>query len=104
MRGWSPDQGAKRVEPVDLANLDGRFVVPTETKRGGSGGKGRPKFSIIIAVHNTAEFLSDCLDSILEQTFDDFELIAVDDASTDGSLFYLSRYAASDPRLKIVQL
>ena len=104
MRDWSPDQSAKRVEPIDGGNLDGGIVVPTEVKRGGSDGKRRPKFSIIIAVHNTAEFLSDCLDSILEQSFADFELIAVDDASTDGSLFYLSRYAASDPRLKIVQL
>lgn len=44
-----------------------------------------PFFSIIIPVYNTEKYLNDCIDSILKQTFNDFQLILVDDGSTDNS-------------------
>src|SRR4249920_3836197 len=63
-----------------------------------------PRFSIIIAVHNVRAFLRECLDSILEQDFTDFELIAVDDRTPDGSDEILDEYADADPRVKVVHL
>ena len=45
-----------------------------------------PKISVIVPVYNVAEFLPDCLDSLLSQNFDAMEIICVDDKSTDNSL------------------
>lgn len=61
-----------------------------------------PKISILIPVFNTADFLPACLDSVLSQSMSDFEIIAVNDASTDDSGKILARYAAEDPRIRII--
>lgn len=61
----------------------------------------KPFFSIIIPVYNVAPYLRECLDSVLAQTFADWEAICVDDGSTDGSGAILDEYAARDPRLRI---
>ncbi len=60
------------------------------------------KISVIIPVYNTGKYLSECLDSVLEQTFTDFEIICINDGSTDGSDKILSDYAARDNRIKII--
>ena len=44
-----------------------------------------PAVSVVLAVHNGARYLRESLESVLAQTMDDFELIVVDDGSTDGS-------------------
>ena len=59
-----------------------------------------PAFSIIIPVYNVAPYLRECLNSVLEQTFSDWEAICVDDGSTDGSGAILDEYAAKDARIK----
>ena len=61
-----------------------------------------PVISIIIPVHNTAPWLPACLDSILAQTFQDFECICVNDGSTDDSSTILARYAEADPRIRVL--
>jgi len=58
--------------------------------------------SIIIPVYNVEKYLRQCLDSIVSQTFTDFECICVNDGSTDNSLSILQEYANKDKRLKIV--
>ena len=63
-----------------------------------------PRVSFIVSVHNSEAFLPTCLDSILDQSFTDFEIVVVDDASTDGSLRLLDSYAARDPRVIVVRL
>lgn len=60
------------------------------------------KVSVVVPVHNKAPFLKECLASIFAQTFTDFELIAVDDASTDESPTLLR--AIDDPRLRVETL
>ena len=57
--------------------------------------------SIVVPVYNTAEYLPACLDSILAQTFTDFELLLVDDGSTDNSLQVCETYASRDARIRI---
>lgn len=59
-------------------------------------------FSIIIPVYNVEIYLRDCLDSVLLQTFSDWEAICVNDGSADKSSNILEEYAARDPRLKVI--
>ncbi|MDR2930477.1 MAG: glycosyltransferase [Propionibacteriaceae bacterium] len=61
-----------------------------------------PQFSIIIAVHDAADHLDRCLSSILSQDFIPFEVITVDDGSTDSSRSMLHRYARLDGRIRVV--
>ncbi|MDW3193448.1 MAG: glycosyltransferase [Cytophagales bacterium] len=61
-----------------------------------------PKVSIIMAVKNTAPYLPACIDSILLQSYSNWELIAINDHSTDKSHFILESYAAKDDRVKVV--
>ena len=58
--------------------------------------------SIILPVFNAERFLSQCLDSILRQTYQDWELIAVDDGSKDGSIEILKSYEKRDNRIHII--
>lgn len=60
------------------------------------------KISIIIPVYNVAEYLNDVLNSILEQTFEDFEVICINDGSTDNSLEILETFATKDNRFKVI--
>lgn len=61
-----------------------------------------PKVSILIPVYNVEKFLPRCLDSLMAQTMTDIEIIAVNDASPDGSPEILREYAARDSRIVIV--
>lgn len=61
-----------------------------------------PKVSIIIPVYNVANYLPECLDSLIAQTFKDIEIICFNDASTDNSLEILKDYASKDGRIKII--
>ena len=58
-------------------------------------------FSIVVPVFNARSSLSDCLDSILAQKINDFEVITIDDGSTDGSGNILESYAIKDPRIRV---
>ena len=60
------------------------------------------KVSVIIPVYNVEKYLRECIDSILNQTLRDLELICVDDGSTDGSLEILHEYEKADSRVKVL--
>lgn len=55
--------------------------------------------SVIVPVCNVGDYLPQCVESILAQSFQDFELILVDDNSTDGSEQLCDQYAQADPRV-----
>lgn len=59
-------------------------------------------FSVIVPVYNVEKYLRECVDSILKQTFTDFELLLVDDGSTDSSPEICDDYAAKDERVKVI--
>lgn len=61
-----------------------------------------PKFSIIIPVYNVAPYLRECLDSVLVQTFTDWEAVCVDDGSTDESGAILDEYGRRDSRFVVI--
>ncbi len=64
---------------------------------------GNPKFSIIIPVYNVENYLSRCLDSVVNQTLLDIEIICVNDGSKDNSDRILKQYANLDDRIKIIE-
>lgn len=61
-----------------------------------------PKVSVIIPVYNTEKYLRECLDSVINQTLKEIEIICVDDGSTDNSLEILKEYAAKDNRITVL--
>lgn len=58
--------------------------------------------TVLMSVHNAGEYLRDAVQSILNQTFTDFEFLIINDGSTDNSLQILNEYAQRDPRIRIV--
>ena len=64
--------------------------------------KTMPKVSVIIPVYNVEQYLRECLDSVVNQTLKDIEIICVNDGSPDNSLAILEEYAAKDERIKII--
>ena len=60
--------------------------------------------SIIIPVYNTEKYLRQCLDSVINQTFQDIEIILVNDASTDNSAAIIKEYQQKDSRIKPVNI
>ena len=61
-----------------------------------------PQISVVMSVYNGEKYLKEAIDSILSQTFKDFEFIVIDDGSTDGSLDILRNFEKGDSRVKIV--
>jgi glycosyltransferase involved in cell wall biosynthesis len=60
-----------------------------------------PKISAIMPVYNREKFLDEAIQSVLDQTFEDFEFIIIDDGSTDESVNIIKKYAAKDDRIKL---
>jgi glycosyltransferase involved in cell wall biosynthesis len=74
-----------------------------ETESAGNSGlhhMSAPAVSVLIPVFNGEPFLAECLDSILAQDFEDFEVLISDDCSTDGSAAVIRRYAERDGRIR----
>lgn len=61
-----------------------------------------PKVTVVVPVYNVEAYVGKCIDSILEQSFSDFELILVDDGSTDSGGKICDRYAEKDGRIRVI--
>ena len=73
-----------------------------EANKNRRGCMSQPKVSVIIPVYNAEKYLRECLDSVVNQTLKDIEIICVDDGSTDGSPAILREYEAKDSRIKVL--
>lgn len=62
----------------------------------------RPKVSVILPVYNVGKYLKQSLDSLINQTLEDIEIICINDGSTDNSERILNEYAKNDPRIKVI--
>lgn len=67
-----------------------------------SGNTDKPMLSVIVPIYNASPFLEKCIDSIVNQTLGDMEIILVDDGSTDNSLEICRKYQESDARIKVI--
>jgi signal transduction histidine kinase len=95
--GWAALRGVRiRVDPVP-----DRIAHPVHTRP--SNGSSRPTVSIGLPVHNGANFLAGTLDSLLAQTYADYELIVSDNASDDETARICESYAARDGRIRYLR-
>jgi CDP-glycerol glycerophosphotransferase len=62
----------------------------------------RPAVTVVLPVYNVEPYVGECLDSIAAQTFTDYEVVVVDDGSTDGSMAVVEERAARDHRIRVV--
>lgn len=60
------------------------------------------KVSVIIPIHNVADYVEECIDSVAKQTLKEIEIICVDDASTDASLSVIHKFEQEDERVKVI--
>ena len=60
------------------------------------------KVSVIIPVYNVEEYLQECLDSMLDQTYKHLEIILIDDGSQDRCPYICDQYATKDDRIKVI--
>ena len=61
-----------------------------------------PLISVVIPIYNTEKYLEKCLDSIVNQTYKNLEIICINDGSTDSSPEIITKYANKDSRIKII--
>lgn len=69
-----------------------------------SQGKDLPLISLITPVYNTQNYVITCIESVLKQTYQNFEMICVDDGSTDRSAELIARIAYNDPRIRLIRM
>src|SRR5262245_7131674 len=70
-----------------------------------ANGNGKvPAVSVVMPVYNTERYLSTAIESVLAQTFTDFEFIILDDGSTDASVHIIRQYAENDERIRFFPL
>ncbi len=78
--------------PAPLPDASDEPVLPAE-----------PTVSVVVPVYAVEEWVGDCLDSVLGQTYAHLDVVVVDDGSPDGSMAIVERYAAKDDRIRIVR-
>lgn len=61
-----------------------------------------PKVSVLVPICNVGRYLEECLDSLVAQSFTDFEVLCINDGSTDGSLAIIHRYMEADARFRVI--
>lgn len=84
--------GAYGINKVDISHLYKKL----------SNDHSRPKISVIIPVYNMDAYVSECLDSVINQSLKDLEIICIDDGSIDFTQTILSEYAWKDKRIKVI--
>ncbi len=62
-----------------------------------------PKISLVVPVYNVEKYIAECLESLINQSFKDIEIICVDDCGSDRSVEIIESYAKRDPRIKIIR-
>lgn len=73
-----------------------------ESEISGEGGK-MPEVSVIIPCYNVSDYIEECLDSFVNQTYRDFEVICIDDGSTDDTADIIGAYMETDRRIRLIR-
>ena len=95
-RGFAPIQKRNLDQGLKLDNL----IAPIQSR---SAGRGQGKISVLMPAYNSSATIAPAIESILGQTWDDLQLIVVDDCSTDDTFAIAQRYSEHDPRVIAVR-
>jgi FkbM family methyltransferase len=95
---WEPDGDGSLLGPGDAAPYTSKWSEENTSEKVNT-----PLVSVIVAVHNVEKYLSQCLDSLVNQTLQNIEIIALDDASTDNSLNVMKEYRSRYPDLRVIE-
>jgi glycosyltransferase involved in cell wall biosynthesis len=76
-------------------------LIPTDMARASTAT--RPLVSVVTPFYNTAPYLAECIESVLAQSYSQFEYILMDNCSTDGSVEIAATYASRDPRIRLIR-
>lgn len=98
---YKPNLAAWSTPAAPYTNRESMSADHNVVGRNSGGG---PAVSVVMPVHNALPHLDKAVQSILGQTFTDFEFVILDDASTDGSLSRLKQLAATDDRIRLLQV
>lgn len=79
-------------------------INEVSTTKGANSQMTPPSVSVVLPVHNGGDYLQEAIDSILNQTFKDFELLIIDDGSDDGSRDLAEEYSRRDRRIRVISL
>ena len=90
------------IRPHEYDELQGNDLNPTASGYSQDPNGKAPFVSVIVAAYNVEKYLSQCLDSLVNQTLKNIEIIAVNDASTDNTLEIMKEYQARHPTLRVV--
>lgn len=93
--------GAEGISPENMKAAEEQAEIVPFDEAALAQAKPSGKVSIIVPVYNTEPWLRACLESLVNQTYRDLEILLVDDGSSDGSPAILDEYAAKDPRIKV---
>ncbi|HEM2548504.1 TPA: SP_1767 family glycosyltransferase [Streptococcus suis] len=94
---------AEEVDADYLSQVLEWIAVPAKAQKSKEEKEMKPDLiSVIVPVYNVKPYLARCLDSLLKQTHTNFELLLVNDGSSDGSAFVLEDYAKKDQRIRII--
>jgi len=87
---------------LDLHETENKIASSSRTSGGPARRSTSPAVSVVMPVHNALPYLDEAIESILSQTYSDFEFVILDDASTDGSAERLAEWAERDPRIRLI--
>lgn len=87
---------------MNLHETENKIASSSRTSGGPARRSTSPAVSVVMPVHNALPYLDEAIESILSQTYSDFEFIILDDASTDGSAERLAEWAERDPRIRLI--
>lgn len=89
------DQACRlREQYYSMASVDALLTPNT-------GSDNSPFLSVVVPVYNVSKYLEECLDSVIQQSFKDFEVLLINDGSTDGSLDLLEEVTSRDSRVRV---
>ena len=92
-------RGSERIPVPSINEMPREVLFRTPPERGIRAAE--PQLSFIIPAYNVERYIERCLDSILDQAIIEFEIIVIDDGSTDGTAEILRRYADADDRIRV---
>ena len=95
----------KEVLGLSVKEFEDKYLdVPVFTQLGSAweGSEAQPKVTVVVPVYNVQDYLQECLDSLVNQTLRDIEIICVNDGSTDNSLEIVREYAGRDGRVSVI--